>query len=89
MKKLSVFAYTGDTDSIIKRLVKLRCVGFESAISDENALKPLVSTADSRVAELSTRLADIDKVLLMLAKYGKRKKSLLSPILTYLNLTAD
>lgn len=79
MKKLSVFAYTGDTDSIIKRLVKLRCVGFESAISDENALKPLISTADSRVAELSTRLADIDKVLLMLAKYGKRKKSLLSP----------
>ena len=76
MKKLTVFAHKNDTDEIVKKLVKMRCVEMRSAEADCQ-LERL--NCDVRRNELESSVADINEAMLTLNKYSKRTRSLVNP----------
>ena len=76
MKKLTVFAHKNDTDEIVKRLVKLRCVEIRSAEADCH-LERL--NCDVRRNELEASVSDINEAMATLNKYSKRTRSLVNP----------
>ena len=76
MKKLTVFAHKNDTDEIIKRLVKLRCVEMRTADTDCQ-LERL--NCDAKRNELESSVADINEAMVILNKYSKRTRSLANP----------
>lgn len=76
MKKLTVFAYTDDSDAIIHKLMSLKCVHMESVdLSDakENLSVSAIS-CDGRRAELEGNIAKINEAIVVLDKYAHRKK---------------
>ena len=76
MKKLTVFAYKNETDEIVRKLVKLRCVEMRTADTDCE-LERL--NCDVRRNELEGSVSDINEAMLVLNKYSKRTRSLINP----------
>lgn len=76
MEKLTVFALKRDTDTIVRRLMKLRAVSVNDKAEAE--LEPLGVTryADTAVQEVAARVSRIEQVLPVLTKRSKRKKAL-------------
>lgn len=75
MKKLTVFAYSSDADTIVRRLMDLRCVHIDRADGGERDL-PVLSESDGERAAAQARLATIRAAIPVLAKYTRRKGTL-------------
>ena len=76
MKKLTVLAYTADTDAIVRKLMNLKCVEIRNT-SPKDGLLPLdLMQCDAEKAESERRLADIRRAIRVMAKYTMRKGSL-------------
>ncbi len=72
MKKLTVFAFRDDTDKLVRRLMRLRCV--QVTLSDTGQGNEALGRADCD-AELQSarkRLRDVDEVLPILSRYSTR-----------------
>ncbi len=76
MKKLTVFAYSSDADTIVRRLMDLRCVHIDRAAGDgERDLSVLHESDDAR-ATAQARLTTIRAAIPVLAKYTRRKSTI-------------
>ncbi len=76
MKRLSVFAFRTDSDKILRRLMRLRCVEVRSVDLSDDALALKRSQSEDRLAEAERELASIRAVLPVLTKYSTRKTGL-------------
>lgn len=75
MKKLSVFAHRRDSDRLIRRLMRLRCVELRKTEVDSDELT-LHSENGVRCAEIEKRIARTAEAISVLSKYSERKKGL-------------
>ncbi len=77
MLKLTVIAPTGEADTVLQRLMKLRAVSLRSEEAD--AADALQSFADkAHPEEIEARIARIETALPVLTKYSKRRRHLLA-----------
>ena len=76
MKKLTVLAYAGDADAIVRKLMNLRCVEIRNVSPQRGLLPTDTHRIDEQKSLAERRLADIKKALPLLAKYTQRKKGL-------------
>ena len=78
MKRLTVFAHKDDTDALIKRLVRLRCVEIGEVQSGEDPLPTLERYhCDAVRSELESFVSDINEAMNTLNRYTLAKRSLL------------
>lgn len=80
MKRLSAFCLREDTDRLIKKLMRLRCVSLERA--EENRAEEsglTLSPPDERRAALESDVAATTQALELLHPYSKAKKKLFAP----------
>lgn len=75
MKKLTVLASRDDADSIVQRLMNLRCVELRPVKDLQNAALVRMES-DSRHRQTEERLTQIRRAMPILAKYSTRKKRL-------------
>lgn len=80
MKKLTLFACRGDSEEILSKLVKLRCVELKKSDPDPEDAEFLSScdSADRRL-ELEGRIARIEAAISVLSPYSRKKFSLVKP----------
>jgi len=76
MKKLTVFAHKSETDEIIKRLVRLRCVEIKSGEADSELVR---LNCDAKRNELENSVSDINEAMVVLNPFSKRTRSLIKP----------
>ena len=76
MKKLTVLAFGEDTDAIVRKLMKLRCVDIRSTETGDGALLTARFDSDGQKAEAESRLRLIREVIPVLDRYSQRKKKL-------------
>jgi len=76
MKKLTVFAHKSETDEIIKRLVRLRCVEIKSGEADSELVR---LNCDAKRNELENSVSDINEAMVVLNPFSKRTHSLIKP----------
>ena len=76
MKKLTVLAFGGDADAIVRRLMKLRCVEIKSTETGSGAALTRRFDSDGQKAEAEARLRQIREALPVLTKYSHRKTKL-------------
>ena len=76
MKKLTVFAYSSDADTIVRRLMDLRCVHIDRADGDGGRDLSVLHEGDDGRAATQARLATIRAAIPVLAKYTRRKSTL-------------
>ena len=77
MKKLSVFAHKQDLDTIVKKLMRLRCVDISSRVDDSDEELGLVGVAcDAQRIELEGSVADINAAMVALEPYAVSTKGL-------------
>lgn len=72
MKKLTVFAHRRDSDALLRRLMRLRCVEVRPSESDDEALERGGDLL--RLAELEKLHSDVQNTLQTLSKYRSGKK---------------
>lgn len=78
MKRLTVFAHKDDTDTLIKRLVRLRCVEIgEAQGGEEDSLAMERYHCDAARSELESFVSDINEAMDTLNRYTVAKRSLL------------
>ncbi len=83
MKRLSAFCLREDTDRLIKKLMRLRCVSLERAAEESASASGLaLPPPDGRRAELENEIAETTQALELLHPYSKEKKSLFSPLIS-------
>jgi len=78
MKKLTVFAHREETDELIRRLVRLRCVDVRTAeISAEQG----IGRYDRETAGVGSedRAAEVEAAMTVLSRYATRTRSLVRP----------
>ena len=78
MKKLTVFAHRQDLDTIVKKLMRLRCVDIASHVEsdDDQELGVRRVECDVRRIELEGLIADISAALAALEPYVQKSKGL-------------
>lgn len=76
MKKLTVFAYCSDADTIVRRLMDLRCVHIQRAIGEDGDRAGGLCDSDGVRAAADAHLATIRAAIPVLAKYTQRKATL-------------
>ena len=81
MQRLTVFAFREDADSIVRRLMNLRCVEVRVADPERGAAVLPYLNAEAELAEHGKRLDVIREALPILAKYATRKKGLARRVL--------
>ncbi len=74
MKRLTVLAYRGDADAIVRRLMDRRCVEVRNLPPNREALTRLED--DGKRAEAEARLSHIRAALPVLSRYTTRKSGL-------------
>ncbi len=74
MKRLTVLAYRGDADAIVRRLMDRRCVEVRNTLPDAETLVRLEE--DGTRAEAEARLVHIRAALPVLSRYTTRKSGL-------------
>ena len=80
MKKLTLFAWRDESDSLIRRLVRLRCVDVSVSESfSEEKFCMVRLNCDADRAALEGSISNIDDAMLALNKYSQKKRSLLTP----------
>ncbi len=80
MKKLTVFAYGGDSDLLVRKLMNARCVDISvSDVPDGGTCGIVRFNCDEQRAELENRLSKINAAMPVLNRYTTRKKSLVKP----------
>ena len=78
MEKLTAVLPRADADALLRRLMRLRAVSVERTDGGDETLLPLANEA--RIAALTASLAEIERVLPVLTKRTRRKKSLFRPV---------
>ena len=73
MKKLTVLAYGKDADSIVRKLMNLKCVDIRSTNAGEGLVPFDTMACDSQRGEAEKRLSDIRRALPILNRYTTRK----------------
>lgn len=76
MKKLTVLAYTADTDAIVRKLMNLKCVEIRNTAPKDGLLPLDLMQCDAQKAEAERHIADIRRALPVLSKYTTRKGGL-------------
>lgn len=78
MKKLTVFAHADDTESILQKMIALKCVEIETSDTEDiKEILPLVRiNCDQQRSELETSISRISDAISVLDKYTHRKKGL-------------
>ena len=78
MKKLAVFAHKQDLDTIVKKLMRLRCVDIASRVEDgdDSDIGLCRVECDLRRIELESSIADISSALVALEPYVQKSKGL-------------
>ena len=76
MKKLTVLAFAGDADSIVRKLMNLRCVEIRNTEVGDGALLGAHLDSDGQKARAEGRLRMIREVIPILNRYTTRRKSL-------------
>ena len=76
MKKLTVFAYSSDADTIVRRLMDLRCVHIDRAAEDGVGDALTLRESDSVRRVTQERLDTLRKAIPILAKYTRRKSTI-------------
>ena len=76
MNKLTVLAYSSDADTIVRRLMSLKCVQIRQKQPNAGGVELERFEGDGQRAESERRLAAIREVLPRLAKYSQRKGTL-------------
>jgi len=76
MKKLTVLAYSSDTDAIVRRLMDLKCVQIRKDPPSAEALSLERFESDGTRAQTEDRLSRIRAVIPVLAPYSRRKGSI-------------
>ncbi|MBQ7334980.1 MAG: V-type ATP synthase subunit I [Clostridia bacterium] len=76
MKKLTVLAYKGDADAIVRRLMELRCVQIQQIPANESGILPESFETGTERIQIEQRLAQIREAIPLLAKYSSRKASI-------------
>ncbi len=80
MKRLTVFAHRDEVDSLIKRLIRLRCVDVgqaEESVASDLALRRL--NCDTARASAERVVAEINDAITILNPYSTKKRSLIRP----------
>ena len=78
MKKLSLFACRADSEEILSKLVKLRCVELKRSDPDDEDLLSMCDFAQRRM-NLESRLDRIDAAIAALSVYSRKKFTLVKP----------
>lgn len=76
MKKLTVFAFREDSEKILRRLVKLRCVEARRVDCTDERLRLRRLSADAELSRAEERLRDIRAVLPQLVRYSTENKGI-------------
>ena len=80
MKKLTVFAHRDESDAIMSRLIKLRCVDItDSALADGEDISLNRYRCDSECSEREASASDIAQALALLSRYAQGTRSLVRP----------
>lgn len=79
MKRLVVFSFLGDTEALVARLMRARCVDICVTDKGEGTMELGRLSLGEEKAAAARALEDTKTALSVLAKYSKRKKSLLKP----------
>ncbi len=81
MKKLTVFAYKDESDALVKRLVRLRCVdiGVAESYAQGSALAMARYNCDAERSALENTVANINETITVLNRYSTKKRSLFHP----------
>lgn len=79
MKKLTVFVHRSDTEDLIHRLVRLRCVDVAQAPVTDGRLAVERSNCDEQRTALEKSVSDLGEAITVLSRYSKRTRSLLHP----------
>lgn len=78
MKKLTVFTTRSDTDSLVRKLMHMKCVNIESGIPDPDLPELKRYGCDAERARLEERVKKIDEALTVLHKYTEKARSMIS-----------
>ncbi len=76
MKKLTVLAFAGDADAIVRKLMNLRCVEIRNTEIGDGALLTAHLDSDGQKARAEGRLRSIREAIPLLNRYTTRRKSL-------------
>lgn len=76
MKKLTVLAFHRDADTLLRRLVKLRCVEVRSVDCSDESLRLQRKRADEELKRSESLLKDIREALPILTKYSTEKRGI-------------
>lgn len=73
MKKLTAFVFRDDSDRLVRRLMRLRCVQVRSLDAEWSAQKLARVDCDGELISARKKLAAVDAVLPVLSRYSTRK----------------
>ena len=73
MKKLTAFVFRDDSDRLVRRLMRLRCVQVRSLDAERSAQKLARVDCDGELISARKKLAAVDAVLPVLSRYSTRK----------------
>lgn len=79
MKKLTVIAHRKDTDTLIRQLMRTRCVDIVQTDLSQNELKLSRHRCEEEIAALEAQSAAIATAITALSPHSTRKKSLFTP----------
>jgi len=80
MKRLTVLAHKDEVDTLVRQLVRLRCVDVGNAEGvSEDALAMERYNCDAARAQLEARVTEINGALEVLNRYSQAKRSLIKP----------
>ncbi|MBQ2735734.1 MAG: hypothetical protein IJF33_07865, partial [Clostridia bacterium] len=72
MKKLTVLAYTGDADAIVRKLMSLKCVDIRTVPTKHGLMAIDLLSVEAQRAESERHIQAINRALPHLAKYSHR-----------------
>ncbi len=73
MKKLTAFVFRDDSDRLVRKLMRLRCVQVRSLDAERSAQKLARVDCDGELISARKKLAAVDAVLPVLSRYSTRK----------------
>lgn len=76
MKKLTVFATRSDTDTIVRKLMHMRCVNIERAAPDDSLPDTERFDCGAELSRLSDSVKAVDEALVLLHRYTERVRSM-------------
>ena len=76
MKRLAVYSHLSDTDAVVRRLMRCRCVEISRSEPDAETVR---YDCEAARAELETRVRRITESLTTLHKYSKKTRSMIEP----------